>query len=136
MRVSSCGRILRGKGEQTMPVRLKLGTSKIDITPSSPVPLAGFAVRSGLGPYTGVSYPLYARIYVLETEERTPEDPGMPEVPRNAAEAGRAGRVAASRAVLISADLIWWGSDRVPAFKEAVHRRFGLEPEAVLLHGT
>ncbi|WNQ10768.1 neutral/alkaline non-lysosomal ceramidase N-terminal domain-containing protein [Paenibacillus aurantius] len=135
-----------------MPIRLKLGTSKIDITPSHPVPLAGFAVRSGLGPYTGVSYPLYARIYMLETEEqpepvagpeetpepgeRIPENAGMPERVGNAAEAGRAGRAAASRAVLISADLIWWGSDRVPAFKEAVRRRFGLEPEAVLLHGT
>ncbi|WJH35502.1 neutral/alkaline non-lysosomal ceramidase N-terminal domain-containing protein [Paenibacillus sp. CC-CFT747] len=135
-----------------MPVRLKLGTSKIDITPSHPVPLAGFAVRSGLGPCTEVSYPLYARIYVLETEEqpepvagpeeapepgeRIPEHAGMPERAGDASEAGRGGRAAASRAVLISADLIWWGSDRVPAFKEAVRRRFGLEPEAVLLHGT
>lgn len=100
-----------------MTILMKLGVSKVDITPSQPVPLAGFAVRSGLGPCSEVSLPLYARIYVMESS-------------------GKEAVYGNDRALLVSADLIWWGSERVPAFKERIRECCGIEPDAILLHGT
>lgn len=41
-----------------------------------------------------------------------------------------------SKAVLISADLLWWGSDRVPGLKQQIHARCGIAEDAILLHGT
>ncbi|GGD78447.1 neutral/alkaline non-lysosomal ceramidase N-terminal domain-containing protein [Paenibacillus nasutitermitis] len=93
---------------------LYLGTEKIDITPTFPVSLAGFASRSSMGPAEDVSHPLYARIFVFES--------------RNNGDA--------QRSLLISADLLWWGSDRVPDLKRRIHSRFGIEEAAILLHGT
>jgi hypothetical protein len=100
-----------------MTTMLKLGVSKVEITPAHPVPLAGFAIRSGLGPFTDVSMPIYARIFVMESS-----DPSGNELPK--------------RAVIVSADLIWWGSERVPAFKAQISGRCGIDPDAILLHGT
>ncbi|MGG1554369.1 neutral/alkaline non-lysosomal ceramidase N-terminal domain-containing protein [Paenibacillus ferrarius] len=99
---------------------LRLGVAKVDITPASPVPLAGFAVRSGLGAYEGISERLYARIFVWDGGggENGGADP--------------TGRLA----VLVSADLLWWGSDRVPALKRRICERFGIPEDAILLHGT
>lgn len=98
----------------------QLGVSKIDITPDFPVPLAGFAVRSELGAFDGISHRLFARIFVFVTsgEDRNGEGSGE------------------EKAVLISADLLWWGSDRVPALKRRIHERVGISEDAILLHGT
>ncbi|KRF04803.1 hypothetical protein ASG89_21105 [Paenibacillus sp. Soil766] len=82
----------------------------MDITPEKPIPLAGFAVRSELGAFEGVSHRLFARIFVFVTGE--------------------------VKAVLISADLLWWGSDRVPALKQRIHERYGIAEAAILLHST
>jgi hypothetical protein len=87
----------------------------VDITPVFPVPLAGFAVRSELGAFEGVSHRLFARIFVFETGD---------------------GNGDKGDAVLISADLLWWGSDRVPMLKRRIHERFGIAEDAILLHGT
>ncbi|WP_135556875.1 hypothetical protein [Paenibacillus cymbidii] len=102
---------------------LLLGACRIDATPERPVPLAGFAVRSGLGPYASVHRPIHARIFALADAGDSPEPGGEQPASRRAA-------------VVVSADLLWWGSDRVPAFKRLVAARYGLDEDAVLLHGT
>ncbi len=85
---------------------LYLGTSKVDITPARPVPLAGFAVRSNKGPYEGVSHPLHARILLFQHVD----------------EQGRKTSLA-----LVSADLLWWGSDRVPELKKRIRARWAAD---------
>jgi hypothetical protein len=39
-------------------------------------------------------------------------------------------------AVIISADLLWWGSDRVPEMLRRINARYGVAEDAILLHGT
>lgn len=87
---------------------LLAGAGSVDITPHEPLPLAGHANR--LGPSTGVSSPLRLRALALEQD--------------------------GTRAVLVSADLIWWGPERVGPLREHLGRRFGIAPELVLLHAT
>lgn len=98
-----------------MAQQLWLGTDKADITPAFRVPLAGFSTRSELGGFDGIGSPLYARIFWFR--HRDPQ-----------------GRETA--ALLIAADLIWWGEDRVPIMKQQIHERWGIDPAAILLHGT
>ena len=96
-----------------MPSPLKLGTAKIDITPSWPVPLAGFQERQGA--FEKVLHPLQAR--VLSFELNDPQ--------------GQARMV-----LLISADLIWWGADQTIALKQTINTKWGIEDAAILLHAT
>lgn len=103
--------------------RLLLGACRIDLTPERPVPLAGFAVRSGLGPYESVHRPIHARIFALANASESPES-------------GEGQPASRQTAVVVSADLLWWGGDRVPAFKRRIAARYGLDEDAVLLHGT
>lgn len=92
---------------------LKLGVAKIDITPDFPVSLAGFKERKGH--HIGVGDRLHARIFCFE-----------------AADACGVRR----RLLLASADLIWWGPDRVPLLQNRIRRLRGCEDAAVLLHAT
>jgi len=98
-----------------MAQQLWLGTAKADITPERRVPLAGFSTRSGFGGFEGVSHRLYARIFWFR---HTDPDGGETD------------------ALLVSADLIWWGEERVPQLKRQIHERWGINPDAILLHGT
>lgn len=87
---------------------LKLGTAAIEITPAFPVPLAGFASRSALGPASETSLPLRLRVLFLQS--------------------------GGAKLILAIADLIWWGEDRVPGIKKTCRE---LWPDAELvLHAT
>jgi hypothetical protein len=88
---------------------LQLGTAKVDITPRSPVPLAGFDIRTGV--FDNVETPLFARIFCFRSEPAPP-------------------------LVVISADLIWWGSERIEGMRHRVQAISGLEQSSVLLHAT
>lgn len=93
---------------------LYLGTSKVDITPNFPVELAGFASREGMEPSDTVARRLYAKCFVFQSErerERT-------------------------TAVLISADLLWWGPDREERLRRNIGERWGLDGDSILLHAT
>lgn len=90
-----------------------MGAAKIDITPVSPVPLAGFASRVGVS--SGVSHPLYARIFVFQQ--------------RNFLGINRT-------ALVVSADLIWWGPERIKALREKISVRWGIDEKAIILHAT
>lgn len=98
-----------------MKPQLWLGVSKIDITPQSSVPLAGFATRSEAGGFEDVAHPLFARIFYFRHEDAEGKE---------------------TVALLVSADLIWWGSERVPQLKEQVKTRWGIPEQSILFHGT
>jgi hypothetical protein len=93
--------------------KLELGVDKVDITPQVPIPLAGFAHR--LGPYELVVRPIYARILAFVQKESQ-------------------GNV--QQALVISTDLIWWGSDRIPSLKKRIREQWGITESSILFHGT
>lgn len=93
--------------------RLQLGCTKADITPEEPLPLAGFKHRSGV--FEGVAHPLYARIFAFRQKQ----------------EGGKHKQL-----LLVCADFIWWGSDRIAIIRQRLRARFGLEPEDIVLHAT
>jgi hypothetical protein len=95
-----------------LSLELKLGTAKIDITPTEPLPLAGFSFRSG--EYEAITRPLYARILYFQQEN---------------------GHNRCS-ALVVSADLIWWGTERVEKLKLQIHDKWGIDTDAIILHGT
>ncbi|MCS7460978.1 neutral/alkaline non-lysosomal ceramidase N-terminal domain-containing protein [Paenibacillus doosanensis] len=90
---------------------IKLGSAKTDITPAKPVPLAGFAHRQG--PFEHIARPLFARIHAFERTD---------------------GSGHTASALLVSADLIWWGSDLVEKLVPKIKERWGFH--TVLLHAT
>lgn len=91
---------------------LRLGVAKVDITPDWPLPLAGFAVRSGLS--EGVAQPLHLRVALLESDG--PED--------------------SNRGLVAAADLLKWGPERVPALRAAIANRHGVPEDRILLAAT
>jgi neutral ceramidase len=86
-----------------------LGTATADITPRTPVELSGFASRSG--PFTGVRAPLAAQVFAFGDEERV-------------------------RAVLVCADLLWWGPDLYETVAAQIHERHGIDRTAIVLHAS
>lgn len=91
---------------------LKLGTAKVDITPAWPLPLAGFGHRQGH--FERIERPLYARLLFFERE----------------AEAGP------RRALLVSADLIWWSAESTARLRLRLQELWQLDESAVVLHAT
>lgn len=89
---------------------LLLGRDRVDITPAVPVPLAGFAARASLGPAPAVLAPLRLRTLAFGS--------------------------GSARAVLLSADLLWWGTDVAARVRARVASRFGLPADSVFLHAT
>jgi Neutral/alkaline non-lysosomal ceramidase, N-terminal len=87
----------------------ELGAAKVDITPRFPVPLAGFEARSGV--FREVRTPLFARIFCFRSAGVAP-------------------------VVLVCADLIWWGSERIDAIQRRIRAASGLEDAVVVLHAT
>lgn len=87
-----------------------MGLATADITPDWPVPLAGFAFRSGCS--TTVAEPLRLAVFAFASS-RAP------------------GKVVA----LCRADLLWWGPDLVQRLREQTRRRYGSAVE-LLLHAS
>ncbi len=87
---------------------LQLGTARVEITPKAPMPLAGFAHRSGV--FERVHSPLFLRALYF-------------------AQAG-------VEALLISADIFCWGSDLRSEVCDSLSRHLGLRRDAVILHAT
>lgn len=98
-----------------MKTLIMLGTAKVDITPTFPVPLAGFASRKELGAFDDVLHPLHAKIFFFS---------------------GPNGQEKKRMALLISADLLWWGPDQVEPMKQKISAMLGLDPASILLHAT
>ncbi len=96
-----------------MTTTMLLGSAKRNITPLHTVPLAGYAHRSGY--FERVAHPLYLRIMVLRTVA-SPTD--------------------VSDAILVSADLIWWGAKMTARCLSAIEARFGVPASSVILSAT
>ncbi len=92
---------------------LWLGTARADISPRSPLPVAGFGFRRGVS--RGVIRPLQARIVCFS--------PGADAPP-------------ARRVLLISADILGWGDDQLERLGARLARDCGLPAEALILHAT
>ena len=92
---------------------LKLGVAKVDITPPYPVRLAGYEKRQGV--FDRIADPLFLRVLLLE----------------QAASGGPPQRV-----LLVSADVIWWGPERVAPVLSRLKKQWDLMPEDVILHAT
>ncbi|TLS50106.1 hypothetical protein FE782_22510 [Paenibacillus antri] len=93
---------------------LRLGVATVDITPRHPVPLAGFASRRSA--FVAVDRPLLLKAWAFESGEPAGGAP--------------------VRALFVQADLIWWGSERLPALLRELSSRWGLPASAVILHAT
>lgn len=97
-----------------MALELWLGTGKVDITPEYPIPLAGFAFRSG--PFDGVTRPLKAKVSLFQ-------QPCL-------------GGGVMRRTLVVQADLIALSDDVLPNFANELERRYGLAGADVLYSGT
>lgn len=93
---------------------LHMGAASADITPAKPVPLAGFAARTGV--FERIDQPLHAKAWLFE---QRPAEGGTPK-----------------RALLVQADLIWWGSERLPGLLRQLQERWDLSEEAVIFHAS
>ncbi|MFD2077446.1 hypothetical protein SAMN05421678_108280 [Actinopolymorpha cephalotaxi] len=89
---------------------LYVGTATADITPAEPVPLAGFAVR--LEPWEKVRAPLSAQVFAF----------------------GDA--AGACTALLVCADLLWWGPDTVADLTRRIDADHGVPEGSVVLHAS
>ncbi|WP_409342625.1 neutral/alkaline non-lysosomal ceramidase N-terminal domain-containing protein [Paenibacillus sp. MBLB4367] len=95
-------------------MKIKLGTAKADITPPFPVPLAGYSNRRDV--YDDVTRPLSVRVWLFDQ----PESDGGER----------------RKALLVQADLIWWGSDHVHALKRNIQDKWNIDPEYVFFHAS
>lgn len=93
-----------------MSGELRAGWDRADITPRHPVALAGFARRAREGPAQEVSAQLSLRTVGLAQGEE--------------------------RAVIMVADLLYWGDDVADRIAEEAEWRFGLPPDHLFLHAT
>lgn len=90
---------------------LSAGVDRVDITPSVPIALAGFAARTDDGPARRVLAPLRLRSLVLGDDHGT-------------------------KVAFVSADLLWWGDDTVALVRHAAAKRLDIAPDAIVLHAT
>ena len=91
--------------------KLLLGTAKVDITPDSPVFLAGFYHRKGKS--VGVKSNLYSRISVFVDPENMD-----------------------NKFLLIQADLIWFGNELVEKYKKIISGKYNIPGSAIVFHAS
>ncbi|WP_257348944.1 neutral/alkaline non-lysosomal ceramidase N-terminal domain-containing protein [Pseudalkalibacillus decolorationis] len=92
---------------------LRLGTSKVDITPNIPVELAGFAHREGV--YCEINTPLYLKTFYFEKSVSPTEKKTI---------------------ILITADLIWWDGDKCAISEKSIGEAFDLKDFNIVFHAT
>ena len=88
---------------------LHVGVAELDITPETPVPLAGFASRDN-APSEGVDHPLALKAFWWSVGE--------------------------SHALLVVADILWWAPEAVDALKGRIAARWPVPPDQIVLHAT
>jgi hypothetical protein len=92
---------------------LLLGCAKVDITPDFPIPLAGFAHRTGS--FEQVDQKLFVRVFLFQ---------------QNFSDGSY------ERALLFSGDLLWWPEPRMKEWKRSLQERMGIKPEMVTFSAT
>jgi len=93
------------------PPPLRIGFARVDITPTEPMPLAGFGARKGR-PSEGAYQPLFVKALTLDD--------------------------GAHQAVILCADFINWGGSEglVKQVRELLKERYGLEPHQIVLNAS
>ncbi|MFD0713449.1 neutral/alkaline non-lysosomal ceramidase N-terminal domain-containing protein [Paenibacillus sp. GCM10027626] len=91
---------------------IELGTAKLDITPTAAVPLAGFAHRKDRT--AEVRRPLHVRAWLFRQ--------------RSGSET--------KHALLLQADLIWWGTAHVQSMKQVIARKWGIARDCIMFHAS
>jgi hypothetical protein len=94
-----------------MNTPLLAGAAEIDITPAFPVPLAGFAARSGLS--QGVTRPLKLRAFAF-----TDPAPG------------------GGSALLVVADILFWAPERTGALRRQIAAHWPVPVDHIILQAT
>ncbi|WP_408008526.1 neutral/alkaline non-lysosomal ceramidase N-terminal domain-containing protein [Pseudalkalibacillus sp. A8] len=92
---------------------LKLGTSKIDITPSVPLELAGFAHRKG--PFSGIEKPLFLKVFYFEKEGARSEKDTI---------------------IMVTADLIWWDEEQCKQIEKLIENELKTSDFTIVFHAT
>lgn len=88
---------------------LHLGTAKVDITPSHPVPLAGFGFRRGNS--EGVQAPLFLKVFSFRYDD-------------------------GKRVILLIADLLGWDTDTVAECRKRIVRNECFADADLVFHAT
>ncbi|MDF2671651.1 MAG: hypothetical protein K0R67_3957 [Paenibacillus sp.] len=97
-----------------MGYELWFGVAKVDITPEVPVPLAGFAFRSG--PYEGITRSLYAKVSLFQ-QKAAADQP-------------------VATTLVVQADLIALAAEEIPGFAAEIEQRYGLSGASVIYNAT
>ncbi|WP_066191432.1 neutral/alkaline non-lysosomal ceramidase N-terminal domain-containing protein [Gracilibacillus timonensis] len=87
---------------------MQLGVSKIDITPNTPIELAGFAHREGKA--DSVATRLWLKVFYFQASS--------------------------SQFVYMIADLIWWDDQWVEAMKSEIEKKYQIDRKYICLQGT
>jgi hypothetical protein len=95
---------MSGTSEQTRHI----GVAEVDITPATPIPLAGFAARTG--PFQGVDRRLSLRAFWFST--------------------------GSAHALLVTADILWWPPERMDELRGEIAGRWPVPADHVILHAT
>ena len=85
-----------------------MGVAEVDITPTTPIPLAGFAAR--LGPFEGIDRRLRLRAAWFSVGD--------------------------DHAMLVTADILWWPPERADDLRAAIARRWPVPEAHIVLHAT
>lgn len=88
---------------------MQVGVGSVEITPSKPTPLAGFALRKG-GTHTGVYEPIRAKVMVLQA--------------------------ASTKVAFITGDLSGWPSPMIEAFRKHAADKYQLEPAQLIINAS
>ncbi len=86
--------------------RLKIAVGKVDITPSKPIKLRGYAQRVGVS--QGVYQPLFVKVLVLADKQQ--------------------------KAILICGDLLNWGNDNITLMREILADECGLQADQLIFN--
>ncbi|MGD8189509.1 hypothetical protein ACQCN2_05830 [Brevibacillus ginsengisoli] len=97
-----------------MPLNLKLGTAKVDITPAEPLQLAGFSARHGLN-YEIIDQPIFARIHYFEQDHNVSNK---------------------RKSLVISADILSWGLELIKRLRTKIYKRWKITQNAIIFHAT
>jgi hypothetical protein len=88
---------------------LRVGVAQIDITPESPTPLAGFAIRNN-AVFEGIDHPLFLKAFWWSVGDE--------------------------HALLVVADILWWAPERVDDLRACIAHQWPVSEERIILHAT
>ncbi|MBP1993102.1 neutral/alkaline non-lysosomal ceramidase N-terminal domain-containing protein [Paenibacillus eucommiae] len=92
---------------------MRFGSAKVDITPPLPIPLAGYASRKA--DFEGISRPLYVRACLFHQIGDTGET---------------------SKALMLQADLIWWGTERLQDLSRVIQEKWDIPAQHIVYHAS